>query len=92
LPSNEAGINFANSISPGLGLAESFKKWAGANGAKNSDDWGLEYSQLPKNDPMRAGGGKVESNRGSAAMNDGIPVFRVEGRIDSKKLEKELDN
>lgn len=53
LPSNEAGIDFARNVSAGEDLADAFKKWALANGAKQGYEWGIEYDQLPEKDISR---------------------------------------
>ena len=66
LSSNAAGISFGNSISPELGLAESFKRWAIQNGAKNADDWGIEFGNLPRRDPMYPPGTKGAESKTSS--------------------------
>jgi len=73
LPSNNAGIDFAQSISPlDMSLADSFTRWANANGARSRDDSRAGFSTLPPTDPSQRGGaGRGSSNMTSSRPNQG---------------------
>ena len=94
LPSNDAGINFAEGLREGESLASGFFRWAKNNGAAiNPTSPSTGYGNLPATDPSSNGGAnRGNSNTTSAPAGREIPVVRVEGRIDSMHLSREDRN
>lgn len=82
LPSNDAGINFAESLEKGESLASGFSRWAEANGAA-ADPTGptTGYKDLPANDPSSHGGeNRGKSNTSSTPAVLDRPVIRTKDR------------
>ncbi|HWT20866.1 MAG TPA: RHS repeat-associated core domain-containing protein, partial [Variovorax sp.] len=87
LPSNDAGINFGESLRSGQSLASEFQRWAtGTGAASDPTDPTTGYQDLPATDPSYKGGANRGSNTSSAPVEREIPVVRVQGRIDSMRL------
>ena len=93
LPSNDAGIDFAQSLQDGESLADGFYRWADENGAAlEKEAFESGFDSLPENDPAKKGGAaRGASNTTSEPAPQELRILRVEGRLDSLKLKMESE-